>query len=66
MRVKSVKKTNKSLAVYDLEVPKYHNFSINGGIIVHNCIDAIRYGIQPVIDKKYRDKNRIKSYREFY
>lgn len=46
MKVKSVKKTNKKQAVYDLEVPIYHNFSINSGIIVHNSIDATRYALQ--------------------
>lgn len=29
--------------VYNMEVEEYHNFSINGGIIVHNCMDAVRY-----------------------
>jgi len=28
--------------VYNMEVETHHNFSINGGFIVHNC-DAIRY-----------------------
>lgn len=46
MKVKSVKKTNKKQAVYDLEVPIYHNFSIDKGIIVHNSIDATRYALQ--------------------
>lgn len=45
MKVKKVVKTKKKLPVYDLEVPKYHNFSINGGIIVHNSIDAVRYSL---------------------
>lgn len=46
MKVKSVKKTKKRCSVYDLEVPKYHNFSIQNGVIVHNSIDAVRYGMQ--------------------
>ena len=46
MKVKSVKKTSKKLPVYDIEVPKYHNFSINKGIIVHNSIDATRYATE--------------------
>jgi hypothetical protein len=46
MRVKSVKKTKKRCSVYDLEVQKYHNFSIQNGVIVHNSIDAVRYGMQ--------------------
>lgn len=31
--------------VYNMEVEKYHNFSINGGLIVHNSMDEIRYYI---------------------
>lgn len=30
--------------VYDLEVPKYHNFLVNDGIVVHNC----RYAIEDI------------------
>lgn len=29
--------------VYNMEVEKNHNFAVNGGYIVHNCMDAIRY-----------------------
>lgn len=29
--------------VYNMEVDEYHNFSVNGGIVVHNCMDAVRY-----------------------
>lgn len=28
--------------VYNMEVKDVHNFSINGGLVVHNC-DALRY-----------------------
>lgn len=34
--------------VYNMEVEKYHNFSVNGGLIVHNCIDSVRYALSPV------------------
>ena len=27
-----------------MEVADHHNFSVNGGLIIHNCIDALRYG----------------------
>lgn len=30
--------------VYDLEVPKYHNFAIGAGVFVHNCIGRNRHG----------------------
>ncbi|CAJ0596463.1 unnamed protein product [Cylicocyclus nassatus] len=32
--------------VFNLEVDCYHNFCVNGGLVVHNCIDAIRYACQ--------------------
>lgn len=31
-----------------MEVKKYHNFAINNGLIVHNCMDCIRYICQEV------------------
>lgn len=32
--------------VYNMEVDDNHNFAINGGIIVHNCMDAMRYFVK--------------------
>lgn len=29
--------------VYNMEVKSHHNYSVCGGFIVHNCMDAIRY-----------------------
>ena len=29
--------------VFNMEVANHHNFAVNGGFIVHNCIDASRY-----------------------
>lgn len=29
--------------VYNMEVKDNHNYVVNGGIIVHNCMDATRY-----------------------
>ena len=53
MKIKSVKKTNKRLPVYDLEVPTYHNFVLaKNGIVVHNSIDAVRYGMEKYANKK--------------
>lgn len=47
MKIKSVKKTNKKLPVYDLEVPTHHNFILaKSGIVVHNSIDATRYALE--------------------
>lgn len=47
-KIKRVKKLKERQDVYNLEVPKYHNFVINGGIIVHNCIDSTRYALERV------------------
>jgi len=33
-------------AVYNMEVEDNHNFAVNGGIIVHNCMDATRYFVK--------------------
>ncbi|MFM9414393.1 hypothetical protein ACKQTC_08435 [Peptococcus simiae] len=32
--------------VYNLEVQEHNNFAVNGGYIVHNCIDATRYSLE--------------------
>ena len=32
--------------VYNMEVDGTHCFAVNGGIIVHNCMDAVRYFVQ--------------------
>ena len=31
--------------VYNMEVRNHHNYSVCGGFIIHNCMDAIRYCI---------------------
>ena len=31
--------------VYDIEVPKYHNFILGNGAIAHNCSHSIAYGL---------------------
>jgi hypothetical protein len=35
--------------VYNLEVPGVHHFALDGGIITHNCMDATRYALAPLI-----------------
>lgn len=35
--------------VYNMEVKNHHNFSVCGGFIVHNCMDAVRYFCMTVI-----------------
>ena len=32
--------------VYNMEVKGTHNFAVNGGAIVHNCMDSTRYFVQ--------------------
>lgn len=41
--MKSIKYIGKE-DVYNLEVEDHHNFSVNGGLIIHNC-DSLRYGL---------------------
>lgn len=43
-KVKSIRYIGKQ-DVYNMEVRGHHNFSVNGGLIVHNSIDATRYGL---------------------
>ena len=38
--------------VYNMEVEQHHNFAVNGGLIVHNCIDAARYSTEPLSSMK--------------
>ena len=38
--------------VYNMEVEDNHNFAVNGGLIVHNCMDDIRYFVYTIL--KYR------------
>jgi hypothetical protein len=35
-----------------MEVKDHHNFSIVGGLIVHNCIDALRYAYEDEFREK--------------
>lgn len=39
--------------VYNMEVDGLHNFSVNGGIIVHNCVDALRYFVNYLPDWRF-------------
>ena len=51
VRVKSVRRRSAE-PVYNMEVERFHNFAVNGGLIVHNCIDATRYALETQIGKK--------------
>ena len=37
-KVKAIVILNKKIDVYDLSVKKYHNFALNDGVFVHNCV----------------------------
>ena len=39
--------------VYNMEVVGTHNFAVNGGVIVHNCMDETRYFAYTVLRKLY-------------
>lgn len=42
VKIRSIKYIGKQ-DVYNMEVRDHHNFSVNGGLIVHNCLDSDRY-----------------------
>lgn len=44
IKIKGIKSIGKE-AVYNMEVEEHHNFSVNGGLIVHNCYDSFGYGL---------------------
>lgn len=54
--VKSVEVTNiekiENEDVYNMEVEDNHNFAVNGGLIVHNCMDDLRYFAYSVLRHK--------------
>jgi hypothetical protein len=43
IKITNITKQEEKVDVYNMEVEKYHNFSVNNGLIIHNCIDALRY-----------------------
>ena len=48
--------------VYNLEVDHHKNFLVNGGFVVHNCMDAWRYSLEEIqrnMKKKIRATSRI-------
>jgi hypothetical protein len=40
--IKKIRKVGEE-AVYNMEVEDNHNFAVADGLIVHNCMDAMRY-----------------------
>ena len=49
-KIKSIKYIGKQ-DVYNMEVKDHHNFSVDGGLIIHNC-DALRYMVKTVIKSR--------------
>lgn len=52
--------------VYNLEVEDNHNFAVNGGLIVHNCQDAVRYFVKTKRLIRKDDKRRNRELRGGY
>ena len=50
-KIKSIKYIGKE-NVYNMEVDVHHCFSVNGGLIVHNCIDALRYAYEDEMESR--------------
>ena len=51
VRIKSVEYVGKE-DVYNMEVRDHHNYSVAGGFIIHNCIDATRYAFEDDMKKR--------------
>lgn len=67
-KIKSITPIGKQ-DVYNMEVQDHHNFSVNGGLIVHNCYDSLGYGLiayhmdkskAPPADKSPLEKHKEK------
>ena len=60
VKVKAITKQQNE-DVYNLEADKYHNFAVNGGIIVHNCMDALRYAMIDVKESLHIHANNLRA-----
>ncbi len=49
VRIKAIESPRDTEDVYNMEVDTYENFSIENGLIVHNCIDSLRYSLSDLI-----------------
>jgi hypothetical protein len=50
--------------VFNMEVDKYHNFAVNNGYIVHNCMDTLRYITMEELPPK-RKTNGVQMFKNF-
>lgn len=48
--------------VYNMEVMGTHNFAVNGGVIVHNCMDDTRYFVMTILRHKVGKESYIPLY----
>ena len=62
--IKAIRKIG-TADVYNMEVEDNHNFSIEGGLIVHNCMDAMRYFVMTKKIAVPKRKNISESVKEF-
>lgn len=53
--VKSIETLGKQ-DVYNMEVEDTHCFAVNGGLIVHNCMDQMRYFVKTMRIAKVKQK----------
>ena len=60
IRVKSVRLVGRE-DVYNMEVEKHHNFAVNDGLIVHNCVDALRYCLEHESTARYATTLNLKG-----
>ena len=44
--------------VYNMEVDTFHNYSIENGLIIHNCIDALRYSVERFYNARKTHKKK--------
>ena len=49
--------------VYNMEVNEHHNFAVNGGYIVHNCMDSLRYAVSELKQPLQISANNLKILR---
>jgi hypothetical protein len=41
--------------VYNMEVDNDHNYTIENGIVTHNCVDGIRYSLERIMKRNHAD-----------
>lgn len=63
MKIRSIKYSGKA-DVYNMEVEDTHDYVVDGGIVAHNCADAIRYMLmeRPLGNKVKPEQKIIKPF----